>query len=274
MIAVICDENAQSDIFLPNLLHREEDLKVEVFDDYTLCTDYLEHHLCDMIFISIDKPEHQFAKVVQKAKEINHGIPIALIGDAEEDSVFVYRYECDKLLNRPLNKENIRFCLDSFRLLRARTAQIQIKTFGTFEIFVNDKPVSFRNLKAKELLALCVDRAGSIVRTPEAVEKLWPGRPYDERTKRLYRKSVMSIHETLEKYNIAYIFHTVRGGCMINTCGLKCDLYSFMNDPGKNLFLLNGRYMEDYEWSEETLAHIIRLAQKFADEKELEFLYQ
>ena len=43
-----------------------------------------------------------------------------------------------------------------------RNVHIFIRTFGYFDVFVDGVPILFRSEKAKELLALLVDRRGGI----------------------------------------------------------------------------------------------------------------
>lgn len=51
--------------------------------------------------------------------------------------------------------------------------RIFIRTFGYFDVFVNGSPILFRSEKAKELLALLVDRRGGYVSSSEAISILW-----------------------------------------------------------------------------------------------------
>jgi hypothetical protein len=49
--------------------------------------------------------------------------------------------------------------------------QITLRTFGRFDVFLDGKLVNFTSAKAKELLALCVDRNGGDVTMEEAIDK-------------------------------------------------------------------------------------------------------
>ena len=50
---------------------------------------------------------------------------------------------------------------------------IYIRTFGYFDVFVNGTPIAFRHEKAKELLAVLVDRRGGYVTAREIIACLW-----------------------------------------------------------------------------------------------------
>ena len=81
--------------------------------------------------------------------------------------------------------------------------RIAVRTFGRFDVFAAGRPICFKNAKSKELLALCVDRRGGEVMMDEAIDMLWPERPYDDRVKKLYRKSVLMLNHT-EEYMFQY----------------------------------------------------------------------
>ena len=143
---------------------------------------------------------------------------------------------------------------------------ITVVTFGRFDVFVNGKVVVFKSKKAKELIALCIDRMGGIVKMDEAVGDLWDSAPYDERAKRRYRKAALSAYKTLVEAGAAGMFGRQRGGCFINRNTLRCDLYDFLDGDEKARALFRGEYMFDYPWGERTLGWIESLnTQKHID---------
>ncbi len=59
--------------------------------------------------------------------------------------------------------------------------------------------VKFRNAKAKELLALCVDHRGGEVTMEEAIDKLWEDRDCD------YYDLLDDRQEAMQKFDDAYM---------------------------------------------------------------------
>ena len=59
---------------------------------------------------------------------------------------------------------------------------VQIRTFGHFDLFVDGVTVLFHSEKAKELLALLADRRGGFLTAREAVSCLWENDPADNIT--------------------------------------------------------------------------------------------
>ena len=60
------------------------------------------------------------------------------------------------------------------------TKGIYIRTFGYFEVFVNGEALLIQNAKAKELLAILVDRRGVYVSQADLISCLWEDEPVNK----------------------------------------------------------------------------------------------
>ena len=138
-------------------------------------------------------------------------------------------------------------------------ARVLIRTFGYFDIFADGQAVPFRNKKAKELLAILVDRRGGYVSSSEAINLLWENVPEDCSSLGRLRKTAMHLRNTLEEYGIADIIESKNRMRRLNPTKVKCDLYDYLDDPAKNAWLFSEHYMENYSWGEMTLAFLSRM---------------
>ena len=75
----------------------------------------------------------------------------------------------------------------------ASEKRVSIRTFGYFDVFVDDRPIAFRNEKSKELFALLVDRRGGFVSSEEAIGFLWENEPANPVTLARYRKVALRL---------------------------------------------------------------------------------
>lgn len=132
------------------------------------------------------------------------------------------------------------------------SSRVQIRTFGYFDVFVDEKPIAFRNEKARELLALLVDRRGGFVSAEEAISFLWEEESANSVTLARYRKVALRLKNTLEEYGIADIVESVNGKRRLVTEKVRCDLYDHL--AGQDLF--RGSYLTNYSWGETTLAEL------------------
>ena len=130
---------------------------------------------------------------------------------------------------------------------------VHIRTFGYFDVFVNETPVAFRNEKSKELLALLVDRRGGFVSADEAISFLWEDEPSNPVTLARYRKVALRLKNLLEEYGISDIVESVNGKRRIVAEKVRCDLYEYLSGQ-KELF--KGSYLANYSWAESTLGEL------------------
>ncbi len=161
----------------------------------------------------------------------------------------------DYYMLKPYQKDDVRDLLSRVELLAKRQKkQVQVRTFGRFDLFINEQPVTFSNTKAKELFAICIDRKGGIVKMEEAIEKLWEDSPISENIKARYRKAVAYLNALFLEYRIPNVFVSGYGSCHIVKENISCDYYEFLEAEEKPLFF--GEYMYEYSWAEETAAMI------------------
>jgi PAS domain S-box-containing protein len=138
----------------------------------------------------------------------------------------------------------------------ASTHRVFARTFGHFDLFLDNAPITFSNAKEKELMALLIDRNGGTLASGEAISYLWPDEAADDRVSARYRKLAMGLKRTLEKYGIGDILINHNGVRSIDTAAIHCDYYELLSGNPKYRQAFHNAYMSDYSWSEETLATI------------------
>lgn len=124
---------------------------------------------------------------------------------------------------------------------------IQIKTFGNFDIFVDGTPVKFERKKSKELLAYLVYRRGTGTSASELIVNLWEDKDVCRTTRSMIHNLISDIRKTLHEYNIEYIFSCERNCYRIIPEMVLCDYYEFIEDKTKTNFI--GEFMSEYEWA-------------------------
>jgi two-component SAPR family response regulator len=188
----------------------------------------------------------------QELRRLYPDVIIVYISSYPEYFSDAYRnVRADYYMLKPYRPEDIADVLKRVNLLsRRQKKMVQVRTFGRFDIFINEQPVKFSNAKAKELLAICVDRNGGIVKMEEAIDKLWEDSPLSENIKARYRKAVAYLHALFTEYRVPDIFVSGYGSCHIVKEKIACDYYEFLEAKEKPLFF--GQYMYEYSWAEET----------------------
>ena len=75
-----------------------------------------------------------------------------------------YRLHAKGYILKPVSKALIQEELDHLDIpqkVKGPQKRVQIHTFGTFDVFVDQQPLRFSRSRAKELLAYLVDRQGN-----------------------------------------------------------------------------------------------------------------
>lgn len=212
---------------------------------------YAEKQPIDVAVLDIEMPVINGIEVGMRLKELRPELVLIYITGYSKYIIDTLKVKADCVVMKPYLPEDIEEALNRARLLTMRQKpNVQIRMFGRFQVFAGGKPVPFSNAKSKELLALCVDHRGSRVTMEEAIDKLWPEREYDDKVKRLYRKAVGALSETLEEYGIEDIFVNSRGGCQVNMDRIVSDLTECLADRKQNRFLLQEPYLYEYSWAE------------------------
>lgn len=137
-------------------------------------------------------------------------------------------------------------------------SRIYMRTFGYFEVLVDGQLLDFGSRKAKELLALLVDRCGQTVSNEELVAKLWE-EGLDQTSSSRLRQVVRRLKQNLDKAGIGEIFISGKGGKAVDTTRFSCDLYQYLTGEYQYHYLFDAAYMTNYSWAENTLAMLIRM---------------
>ena len=132
-----------------------------------------------------------------------------------------------------------------------------IRTFGGFDVFIDNIPVKFSSAKSKEFLALLVDKRGANLQLGEAAALLWPEKNA-EQGKLLYRDAVWRLRLTLKEYHLAELVTFSRAQAAVNMNCAKCDYWSYADGLDRNGYA--GSYMPNYDWSIDTQNMLDRTA--------------
>ncbi len=225
---------------------------------------YVREHPVDLAILDVEMPELDGIRLGQKIKECRPETELIYLTAYKKYAFDAYQLYAGAYILKPFNREDIEKAfanlsrLSGKKLFDTDNTGVFIQTFGRFEVFLDGKPVEFKSFKAKELLALLVDRKGGIVTTEEILTYLWEDRPDTASSRNLCRKVVQRLHRNLEEYGIGDIVKRYTRGRSLNTDKVRCDYYDYLegSEEGKNAF--RGEYMSNYSWAEETLSRLQR----------------
>ena len=143
----------------------------------------------------------------------------------------------------------------------SRTA-LSVRTFGNFEVYVNNSPLNFRySSKTRELLAYLVDRQGALCSNGELIGILWDDADDPEKKISYLKNLRLDLISTLARYGLDDLIIRQRGriGIAADSEHLDCDYYDWLKKK-ENAPAFRGEYMEQYSWAEYTKGGLERAA--------------
>ena len=119
---------------------------------------------------------------------------------------------------------------------------------------MDDRPVSFKLAKAKEILAYLVDKQGSGVTRTELFAAVWEDSLYDRKMQKQLDVYIRSLRETLQEYGISEIMEMEKGVLRVKPETFICDAYLFYSGDSDVINAYRGEYMSSYSWASMTEA--------------------
>lgn len=208
----------------------------------------------DIAFLDIEMPVMTGLELARRINTINRATKIIFVTGFKEYAYDAYRVNAIGYILKPYDDDTVFREIEKAETMLGyfKQKEIFIKTFGYFDIFVDKKPVYFSSAKAKEFMALLVDRQGGCVSTEQAVAALWPSREYDDTVQSLFRKVLKSLRVSLSDAGISDIFNDGRNQRSIDVSKFECDYYKFNESPRANVDMFRGEYMLGYSFAKAT----------------------
>lgn len=144
------------------------------------------------------------------------------------------------------------------------SGKLRARCFGSFEVFWQDKPLSFDRRKTKELLAYLIDREGAFCTAEEISTALWEEEWDLKLTKNRIRVLVSDLKTSLDRCGLGELLIRRSGVLAVRRDLLDCDYYRMLDGDPAAVNSFDGQYMQQYPWSELTSG---RLYFRYIDSK-------
>jgi len=218
--------------------------------------DWLCEHSADLAILDINMPEIDGITLAARIKQTRPETAILFLTAYKEYAFDAYAVHPTGYLLKPVSQEKlaseVRYACGGTR--QSTQAHVQIKTFGTFDVYVDERPVSFKLAKAKEILAYLVDKQGSGVTRSELFAAVWDDSLYDRRMQKQLDVYIRSLRETLQEYGIPEIMEMEKGVLRVKPETFICDAYLFYSGDSDTINAYRGEYMSSYSWASMTEA--------------------
>ena len=225
--------------------------RVHAFADGEAAYDFARTSKCDVAFIETGAAGTGGNSLARRLKEIYPRIDLIFLTDEDHYSIEALGLRGSGYLKKPLTKEMAASELGDLRypVLEEGEPRVRVKTFGFFEIYVDDRPVSFTHEKTKEFIAYLIDR-DALCTNSEVASALWESK-VDKSYIRILRKD---LNDTFREISAPNILYHVRGRQCIRKDLITCDYYDWKYGLPGSAEAYNGEYMTQYTWAETTHA--------------------
>ena len=225
--------------------------EVKGFTDARLALDWLQNHPVDLALLDINMPELDGITLAARIKESDPQTAILFLTAYKSYAFDAYAVHPSGYLLKPVSQEKLEAEVRHAcgRSHSSAPVHIRIKTFGNFDVYVDDSPVSFKLAKSKEILAYLVDKQGSGVRRSELFAAVWEDRMYDRKMQKQIDVYIRSLRETLREYGAAEILTMEKGVLRVKPDLFVCDAYLFCSGDSDAINAYRGEYMSSYTWA-------------------------
>ena len=215
---------------------------------------WLENNPADIALLDIDMPGMNGIVLAAEMKRKRPDMAIIFLTGYSQYAVDAFAIRASGYLLKPVTKERLAADVAYALSLRPKKSadHVVVRTFGDFDVFVDDKLVTFKAARCKELLAYLVDRQGSSVTRAEAFAVLWEDRLYDRPMQKQMDVVIRNMRDTLREYGIEDIFEMKNGSMRVCPTQFTCDAYLFFKGDADSVNAYRGEYMSAYSWASMT----------------------
>lgn len=212
---------------------------------------------CDIAFLDVEMGAWNGIDLAKAIKKHNVKSKIIFITGYINYAFEAIQIHADGFLQKPVIVEDIEAEIEY--LYNSKKCEVHINCFGNFDVFVNDKILTFGRNKAKEILAYLVDRKGSSATLSEISAVLFEDANNEEKSKRYAQTLLNEMNNSLKNAGIDYILKKSRNSYAIDIKKVSCDYYDFLENNPIAVRTFTGEYMSQYSWAESTLAYLLQM---------------
>ena len=225
--------------------------RVDCFSSCSAALAYAMENPIDIAFLDINMRGIGGLRLAEKLIELQPRCKIVFCTGYKEYAVSAFQLHVSGYLMKPITPEAVQKEINHIKGVRAAEKLLTIKCFGNFEVLCDGKSLPFKRKKAKELLAVLVDRHGAGITAKQICAMLFPEDTDDTKNAAYLRQLIFDLKNTLKMIDAEEVLRHETPYYRIDTNLVSCDYFRYL-DVGEPRFY--GEYMTQYSWAEPTCA--------------------
>lgn len=263
---IVDDDNISMKLFKAYCQKVSDIEIIGTFLDPAQALSFAKNHTIDIAALDIYMPELNGIELGWALKEFNPKIVLMFITTSEEYAMEAFRLKAVSYITKPFQPDVVIEALNRCKLLcQPPHKHVFIRTFGSFDVFVDGKAMHFSRQKSKELLAYLVDRHGGTATMEQIISALWEDHPYNSSVRNSYHVALKDLRKNLSEAGIPEILCGSRNQKAVNINCFDCDLYRFLASDLDAIDAFRGEYMDAYSWAESTTGFCTEKKQKMSN---------
>ena len=252
MKAIVVDDEIYMLENLQEAVDASPDIEsAEAFTSCSAALAYIGEHPIDVAFLDINMRGIGGLGLAEKLLEAQPHCKIVFCTGHEEYAVSAFQLHVSGYLMKPITAEAVQKEIDHIKGVKAMEKLLTVKCFGNFEVLYRGETLPFKRKKAKELLAVLIDRKGAGMTAKQLCAILFPDDTDDNKNASYLRQLVLDLRNALKTVRAEDVLQHDTPFYRVDPNLIRCDYLSFL-ETGKPDFC--GEYMTQYSWAEETCA--------------------
>ena len=212
-----------------------------------------------VIFSDIIMPELDGLELAVRLKTAAPDAKLVFVTGHTQYAFNAYQLHASGYIIQPADAARVREELEKLPAPARRlpgAERLQVRCFGYFEVFWQGKPLEFRRMQTKELLAFLVDRRGSFCSAEEIIAGIWEDEGGLKAAKHRLRNLTDDLRKSLSAIGREGLLLHRRNQLAILPEGLDCDYYRMLDGDMEAVNSFRGEYMAQYSWAELTKGNL------------------
>ena len=201
---------------------------IESVDPFSSCSAALAfaaEHPVDVAFLDINMRGIGGLGLAEKMLDLQPSCKIVFCTGYEEYAVSAFQLHASGYLMKPITPEAVQKEIDHIKGVNAAEKLLTIKCFGNFEVLYNGKSLPFKRKKAKELLAVLVDRSGAGMTAKQICAILFPEDTDDTKNTAYLRQLILDLKTTLRAVGTENVLCHESPYYRIDPKWVRCDYF-------------------------------------------------
>lgn len=231
---------------------READPQAEIysFQNPAEALTFFRYTICDVVFLDIQMRGMNGIDLAREMQKIHPHLNIIFATGYDDYMREAFDMYVSGYILKPITPKKIKKELEHLRfpMITDPPKRVRIHTFGNFEIYADNRPVTFKYTKTKEMVAYLVDRKGTYCKNSEIMAALWQ----DTRHASYLSNMKKDLTDTLQDLKCSDIIEMTKGSLRICMEKVACDYFDWCCGQEQVLNQYRGEYMTQYSWAEFT----------------------